>query len=404
MAEPTWVRLSKVERRSIVWLDRPFLQRAAFILLTGKKGSAKGTYLCGLAAKVTRGELLDSHGNVLPRNVLVISSEDSAAIDIGPRVDAADGDSARIHVRIADFRLPRDIDALKQFALEIGEVGLIVIDPLGNHLMDTKTDPEGPVRNAIAPLNPLADELDCLLMGVRHLGKDSSRGALASVLGATAWVDVPRAVIVMAADDEDDFVFHAQVVAGNRGPRGGAGRAYRLELVDVGLDEPVTYLRATGESNKDVEDLLALRPTTSRSAEARELILDLLDGIESMESDALDARVVAETDLKAKTVQNLRGKLKDEGLIRVRPEKDADGKVLRWHVYRTSAPRESRDLDQPDPDSENSPPTNGLNRPDPSQLSRHSDTGPGLLREEPDPDSLCTGTSRDVDAGERGPK
>ena len=69
-----------------------------------------------------------------------------------------------------------------------------------------------------------------MVFGVRHLGKDSSRGALASVLGSTAFVDVPRAVILMAADDEDEMLFHAQVVAGNRGPRGDTGRAYRLKL------------------------------------------------------------------------------------------------------------------------------------------------------------------------------
>ena len=332
----TRVRLSDVEARSIVWLDKPFLQRGAFHLLAGKKGSAKGTYLCGLAARITRGELYDG-----PRNVILISSEDSVAVDIKPRVVAAGGDPTRILVVTSDFRLPRDIPALKQLAVEFGDVGLIGIDPLGNHLLSTDTDGEGTVRNAIAGLNGLADELGCIVKGVRHLSKDVSKGALASVLGSTAWGDVPRVVIVMAADDEDDMIFHAQVVAGNRGPRGAAGRQFRLDLVDVGLLEPVTRLRAEGESTKDVTVLLNAydHEPTSRSAQARDLILDVLDDTGEVESDTLDARVAAATGLAASTVRNIRSKLKDEGLIRSRAERKDTGEVTRWHVSRTAAPR-----------------------------------------------------------------
>ena len=252
---------------------------------------------------------------------------------------AAGGDPSRIFVVTSDFRLPRDIPALKRLALEFSDVGLIGIDPLGNHLLSTDTDGEGTVRNAIAGLNVLADELDCIVKGVRHLSKDVSKGALASVLGSTAWVDVPRVVIVMAADDEDDYVFHAQVVAGNRGPRGAAGRQFRLDLVDVGLLEPVTRLLAEGESTKDVEVLLNGNghASTSRSAQARKLILDILDDAREIESDTLDARVAAETGLASGTVRNIRSKLKDDA-----------GKVVRWCVSRTSAPRDDVTWESPD--------------------------------------------------------
>ena len=62
------------------------------------------------------------------------------------------------------------------------------------------------MRHAIAPLNGLADDSGCLIIGVRHPGKDRSRGALASILGSTAWVDAPRAVVMVAVDDEEPLV------------------------------------------------------------------------------------------------------------------------------------------------------------------------------------------------------
>jgi hypothetical protein len=115
--EPLSVRrLADVEMRSIEWLDRPLFQRAAFHLLTGKKGTGKGTYIAMLAAKVTRGELFE-----LPMNVLLVSSEDSAEIDLKPRITAAGGDDRHVYTITGEFRLPRDIPALVDTARRIGK-------------------------------------------------------------------------------------------------------------------------------------------------------------------------------------------------------------------------------------------------------------------------------------------
>lgn len=324
--------------RRLEWLDKPFLQRGAFILIGGRKGVCKGTFSCHIAARVTTGDLYGE-----PKRVLVVTSEDSIELDFLPRLIAAGGDPRMVAIVHGAFRLPDDIGWLREQALDLGDVGLIVIDPLGNHTGGKDTNAEGDIRTAIQDLNPLADELDTMIFGVRHLGKDSSRGALASVLGSVAFVDVPRAVILMAADDEDDMLFHAQVVAGNRGPRGSAGRAYRLELRDVDPATEITCLVPEGDSTKDVENLLSGRAPDaapeSRSAQARELILDILEDEGEQESDGFDARIANETGITAKTVRNIRGTLKNQGLIRATPVKDEHGTVTHWTVGRTLAPR-----------------------------------------------------------------
>jgi hypothetical protein len=325
--------------RRVEWLDKPFIQRAAFHLLAGRKGSCKGTWLCGLAARVTTGDLYGE-----PKRVLVITSEDSVELDFKPRMIAAGGDDTLCAIVNGGFRLPADLPWIQREAEKLGNVGLIVIDPIGNHTGGKDTNDEGLVREAIQELNPLADELDCMVFGVRHLGKDSSRGALASVLGSTAWVDVPRCVILMARDDEDDLLFHYQVVAGNRGPKS-SGRALRLELVDVPPATEITLTIPEGESAKNVEHLLGGGPGTStmpesKSGRARELILDILDEEGPQESDAFDARIAEDTGVSAKTARNLRGALKNEGLITTHPTvKNKDGTIGRWAVSRTLAPR-----------------------------------------------------------------
>jgi hypothetical protein len=170
------------------------------------------------------------------------------------------------------------------------------------------------------------------------LSKNTVRGALASILGSTAWVDVPRVVLVAAADDEDEMVFHVQTVAGNRGPKAGTGRSYRFELVDVGLAEPVTFAAELGQSTKHVDNLLTEEKKPSGSASARAFILATLEENGRMESDALDALVTEHAGVSSKTAKNLRSELKGKGLIRSIPERDESGAVKRWYVARTNAP------------------------------------------------------------------
>lgn len=240
------VPLTEIEMRSIEWLEKPLWQRSAFQLLAGPKGAGKGTYLAALAARVSRTD-----------NVLFVSSEDSAGIDLKPRLVAAGANLERCFLVTQHVNLPDDVDALRELAESFGGVGLLVIDPVANHIRDRNSNAEGEVRNAIAPLNGLADELGCLLIGVRHPGKDRSRGALASILGSTAWTDTPRAVVMIAQDDEDPLVRHVQVVAGNRSLNG-SGRAFRIEAVPVeGLAEPITRAVDLGDSAKSVDALLA---------------------------------------------------------------------------------------------------------------------------------------------------
>jgi hypothetical protein len=330
--------LEEVDMRSIEWLEKPLWQRSAFELLAGAKGAGKGTYLAALAARITRAG----------GNVLFVSTEDSTAIDLKPRLVAAGADISRCFDIPMHVRLPDDVFALMDLAIELGGVEMLVIDPVANHLGDRDSNSDAQVRDAIAPLNWLADKLGCLVIGVRHPGKDRSRGAVQSVLGSTAWVDTPRAVVMIVADDEDPTLRHIQVVAGNRSVNGSA-QAFRIEAVDVdGLKEPITRAIELGESAKNVEDLLQASAdrAPSKSAQAGELLLDILDEEGEQESDALDARVARETGLAVKTVKNTRTALKNGGLLKVFPLRDEAGEIEHWRVARTNAPRDPRRDDQ----------------------------------------------------------
>ena len=91
---------------------------------------------------------------------------------------------------------------------------MLNIDPVGSHISGKDSNSETDVRAAIAPLNQLADEHQAMVFGVRHLSeKECKRGVLAAVLGSSAWIEVPRAVIAVARDDQDATVSHIQCVS-----------------------------------------------------------------------------------------------------------------------------------------------------------------------------------------------
>jgi hypothetical protein len=336
--ELIWQRLSDVEMRSIKFVDAPLWQEDAFHLLVGRKGVGKGTLLASIAARVTLGELGSK------RNVIWIGSEDSAAIDIKPRIVAAGGNPDNILIiKSGWMQLPRDIGEISAAITEMEDVGLLVIDPLGNHISGKESNSETDIRDAIAPLNTLADDHKCMVIGVRHLSeKESSHGVRAAILGTSAWVQVPRVINAVLADPEDPQLAHVQCVVGNRQRAGTLGRMFRIEGVTLpGFENEVTRAVWAGDSTKDVETLLGSSgaKAPSNSGAARELILDILETEGDQESDALDARVASEFGISAKTVKNLRSILSDEGLIKSQQVRDEYGQVVRWNVVRTAAPR-----------------------------------------------------------------
>jgi hypothetical protein len=332
-------RLKDVEMREVEYVERPLLQRDAFILLSGRPGIGKGALGAHWAARCSNGEMYGQ-----PRNAIVIASEDSDEIDLKPRIVVAGGDAARVFSVKGGFRLPGDALWLCELAEKIGDVGLIVIDPLGNHTGEANTDRESDVRQALMPLVGVALELRCPLVGVRHVTtKASPGGALGKILGSTAWIAVPRAILIAALDAEG--ILHVRDRKANRVPPSEAGSSFRIEgRFPPGFKESVACVVPLGASDADVDELLSGGEQESRSssssAEARELILDLLDAHGELESDELDKRVAEQTGLKAQTIRNLRSDLRGAGLIRSRPEREETGfGIKRWFVVRTNASR-----------------------------------------------------------------
>lgn len=240
-ADPGGVTLlcaAGITSRPIRWLWRYWLARGKFHVLAGAPGTGKTTIALSIAAAITRGSILPDGTIPDLGNVLLWSGEDDPADTLVPRLLAAGADLARVHIvgdvgrgeNARPFDPARDLAALERQAAMIGDVALLIADPVVSAVSgDSHKNTE--VRRALQPMVHLATRLDCAVLGISHFSKGTSgRDPVERVTGSIAFGALARLVLV-TAKGEDDARLLARAKS-NIGPDGG-GFAYSLEQVEV---------------------------------------------------------------------------------------------------------------------------------------------------------------------------
>jgi AAA domain len=124
-----------------VWPNR--IAIGELTLVVGLPDQGKGQLISDVAARVTTGALWPCGEGMAPKGkVVVLSAEDNTNTTIVPRLAAAGADLDQIE--IVDvvtkphfdrmFSLVTDLNLLRQKVLAIGDVKLILIDPISAYL------------------------------------------------------------------------------------------------------------------------------------------------------------------------------------------------------------------------------------------------------------------------------
>ena len=217
---PVLVNLATIEAEAVDWLWDKRMARRSITLLSGRPGQGKSMVTVDLMARVTTGRGWPNeppHTQHAPANVICVAIEDSLPWTLRPRLDLACGDAARVTVLqvVADrrdeehlFQLERDAPGLRDAVARVGDVALVVIDPIGSCMggqVDSHRHTE--VYAALTPLRALAEETGCAVLAVHHHSKaPSGKGAGAAmdaVMGSVAFGAVSRN-IWSCMDDPDD--------------------------------------------------------------------------------------------------------------------------------------------------------------------------------------------------------
>ena len=203
-----------IKPEPIRWLWEGWLARGKFHILAGQAGTGKTTIAIALAATVSNGGRFPDGTRAPVGNVLIWSGEDSAEDTLVPRLMAAGADMNRVHfigdVRHGDetrsFDPSTDIRAMVDATTRIGEVALLIVDPVVNAVAGD-SHKNGEVRRALQPLVDFGEKLGCAVMGISHFSKGTGgKDPMERVTGSLAFAALARVVLATGKIIEGDAV------------------------------------------------------------------------------------------------------------------------------------------------------------------------------------------------------
>ena len=206
------LRASDLRPEPVAWLWQNWLALGKLGILAGPAGCGKTTLAGAMGANVIVGGRWPDGTRCERGNVLIWSGEDDPADTLLPRLLAAGADPSRVYfitgARIGNEVVPfdpaRDMAQLTAQAERIGDVRLLVVDPVVSAVTgDSHKNTE--VRRALQPLVDLAANLRAAVLGISHFSKGTGgRDPTERVTGSVAFGAVARIVMVAAKIKRED--------------------------------------------------------------------------------------------------------------------------------------------------------------------------------------------------------
>ena len=218
VGSPVLACMADVKPEAVRWLWDGRIPLGRLSLLVGRPGEGKSFATTDWAARVSTGRAWPDGATCERGSVLLVSAEDDPGDTIRPRLDAHDADPSRIHAlqavcggrdaqggRIEGAFTLADLDPLRQAIERIGDVRLIVVDPIGSYMgarVDAHRDNE--VRAVLAPLGEIARRSGAAVLLVAHQRKGRASHADDLVLGSRAFTGIARSVLHLLRDPDDE--------------------------------------------------------------------------------------------------------------------------------------------------------------------------------------------------------
>jgi RecA-family ATPase len=199
------------EMTRVNWLWSNHLARGKLTMLAGDSALGKSQISICLTAALTKTREWPDGDEAPSGSVIILSAEDAINDTIVPRLAAVRADLSRVyclkgvHVdgQSRAFNIQTNMDLIAKKVREVGDVALVVIDPVtaffGTEIDSHKiTD----VRAALLPLEQFAAQLDVAVLCITHPPKSPSMKALNFIAGSGAFTHAPRLAFMVIEDPE----------------------------------------------------------------------------------------------------------------------------------------------------------------------------------------------------------
>jgi hypothetical protein len=237
-----------VEMTGIEWLWPHRFAIGKIGIIAGLPDEGKGQLLCYVAAQVTRGgEWPCNEGQARAGNVIILSAEDDASDTLVPRLAAAGADLSRIHIMnmvkdrdsVRMFNLVSDLELLRKKIVAIGDVVLVMIDPVSAYFGVGKVDSfrTTDVRAVLGPVADLAEKLKIAIIGILHFNKKMDiTNVLLRISDSLAFGATARHVFGVIDDAANERKLMVRAKNNSAARKDNQTLAYRFGAREVGSD------------------------------------------------------------------------------------------------------------------------------------------------------------------------
>lgn len=193
------IKMSEIQSQEVSWLWFPFIPYGKLTIVQGDPGDGKTTLVLNIAAKLSKGEGLDSEMKLTePLNVIYQTAEDGLADTVKPRLELAGADCENISVIDESIKSLSMIDERLEEAIIRTKAKMLILDPIQAYLgggMDMNRANEA--RDMTKKLAALAEKYQCAIVLVGHMNKAAGNKAAYRGMGSIDFFAVARSVLLV---------------------------------------------------------------------------------------------------------------------------------------------------------------------------------------------------------------
>ncbi len=271
---------AEISPRSVRWLWKNVIPLAACTIVAGHGGHGKSQLAISIAATISRGDDFPDGSPCEQGQVVIISAEDTAEEVIVPRLMAAKADLQMVQIFDAiqekqsdgsvvmrpSLNLGSDIEALGDLIAGLGDVRLVIIDPLMAFMNGVDTYKNSDARGIMAPLAKLAEKHNFAILFIQHLNKSTSQSSYARFTGSTGFLDAARAGFVVGHSPDNDG---SRVLASVKSNWARDDTSFSYEILSedvVGECQDIPFIEWLGKSQFTAAEVIAFEVTSDKTS------------------------------------------------------------------------------------------------------------------------------------------